>query len=58
MTAYVPALIWLISAVACIGIAKRRHVKPTAAKKIMVTLLGPMAIPMVLLAQPDKFNRA
>ena len=58
MTAYIPALIWLISAVACIGIAKRRHVKPTAAWKIVVTLLGPLAIPMVLLAQPEKFNRA
>lgn len=58
MTAYIPALIWLISAIACIGIAKRRNVEPTAARKIVVTLLGPIAIPMVLLAQPMKCNRA
>jgi hypothetical protein len=58
MTTYLPALIWLMSAVVCIFIAKRRHVKPTAAWAILVTLIGPFAIPFVLAAKPEKLEQA
>jgi hypothetical protein len=58
MTAYIPALIWLLSAVVCLRIAKRRHVKTTAIRAMLVSLLGPFAIPFVLLAKPVKFNKA
>ena len=58
MTAYIPALIWLLSAVVCFRIAKCRHVKPTAMWAIIVALLGPIAIPLVLLAEPEKFSQA
>jgi hypothetical protein len=58
MSAYVPALIWLLSAVVCVIIAKRRHVKPTAIRSMLVAVLGPFAIPLVLMAQPEKFNQA
>ncbi len=58
MTTYIPALIWLLSAVICFGIAKRRHVKATASRAIPVAVLGPIAIPLVLLATQEKFNRA
>lgn len=58
MTAYIPALIWLFSAVVCLRIAKRRHVKPTAIWAMIVALIGPIAIPLVLLAKPEKFNQA
>ena len=56
MTAYLPALIWLLSGVVCLLIAKRRHVKPTAIKAMLVALLGPIAIPFVLAAKPDILN--
>jgi hypothetical protein len=58
MTAYIPALIWLLSAVVCLQIAKRRHVKPTAIRAMLVALLGPIAIPLVLVAKSEKFNQA
>jgi hypothetical protein len=58
MTEYIPALIWLLSGVACLLIAKRRLVKPTAIRAMLVALLGPIAIPFVLVAKPDTFNQA
>lgn len=54
MTAYVPALIWLLSAVACHLIAKRRHLKKTAIKDMIIALIGPFAIPWFLVAKPEK----
>ncbi len=54
MTAYLPALIWSLSAFACLFIAKRRQVSTTAARAVLVTLLGPFAIPFVLAARPGK----
>ena len=58
MTAYLPALVWALSAVACLFIAKRRHVRNTALRAMAVVLLGPFAIPLVLAAKPDPFDRA
>jgi hypothetical protein len=58
MTAYIPALIWLLSAVVCLRIAKRRHVKTTAIRAMLGSLIGPFAIPWVLAAKPEKFNQA
>ena len=54
MTTYLPALIWSFSAVACLFIAKRRSLKTTAVRAILVTFLGPLAIPFVLAARPAK----
>ena len=54
VTAYLPALIWLLSAVACHQIAKRRLLKRTAIKDMMVALIGPFAIPWFLIAKPEK----
>ena len=58
MTAYIPALIWLVSAVVCMYIAKRRHVRLTAIRAMLVTLIGPFAIPLALIAKPEKFTQA
>jgi len=58
MTAYIPALIWSLSSVACLIIAKRRHVKKTAVRAMVATLLGPVAIPFVMAAKPQSFNQA
>ncbi|KKO64779.1 hypothetical protein VM94_01483 [Janthinobacterium sp. KBS0711] len=52
MTAYLPALIWSLSAFACLFIAKRRSLRITAIRAILVTFLGPFAIPFVLVARP------
>ncbi len=58
MTAYVPALIWLLSGLICLGIAKRRHVKQTALRAMIVAVLGPITIPWVLVAKPETFKQA
>lgn len=56
MTAYIPALIWTMSAFACLFIAKRRNLKTTTSMAAVVTLLGPLAIPLVLALKPVKRN--
>lgn len=48
MDPYIPASIWVVSAVICIYIAKARNVKPTLLRKFIVVLLGPLAIPLIL----------
>lgn len=58
MTEYLPALIWSLSAFACLFIAKRRLVKTTVVRAVLVTLLGPFAIPFVLVARPEKSTLA
>ena len=58
MTTYIPALIWVLSGLVCLGIAKRRHVKPTTLWAMLVALIGPIAIPLVLIAKPEKNNHA
>jgi hypothetical protein len=56
MTSYIPALIWSLSCVVCLIIAKRRHVKQTAFRAMVAILLGPVAIPFVIAAKPQSFN--
>lgn len=53
MSAYVPAAVWLLSALACLYIARARHVKPSFVRNLVVVLLGPFAIPLVLFAKSD-----
>ncbi len=54
VTAYVPALIWLLSAVVCYYIAKTRGVKLSAIWGFVVVLLGPFAIPLIFLAKAEE----
>jgi hypothetical protein len=58
VTAYIPALIWLLSSVACLFIAKRRNVKKTGVRAALVALLGPVAIPLVMAAKPQSIKQA
>lgn len=58
MTEYLPVLIWLLSGLVCLLIEKRRSLKRSTLRAIMVTLLGPLAIPFVLLARPDQARQA
>jgi hypothetical protein len=54
MAAYVPVLIWLLSAIICYYIAKARGVEPGLMWRMIVVLLGPFAIPLIFLAKPRK----
>jgi hypothetical protein len=56
MSTYAFALTWMLSSVACLIIAKRRHVKNTAGRSMLAALLGPIAIPWVLIAAPEKLR--
>ncbi|WP_101481512.1 hypothetical protein [Janthinobacterium sp. 61] len=58
MSTYLPALIWSLSAFVCLFIAKRRSLKTTAVRAILVVFLGPFAIPFVLAARPEKRHPA
>ena len=53
MSAYVPALIWVLGALICAWIAKVRHVRPNPLWAMVVAILGPFAIPLVFLARPS-----
>jgi len=54
VSAYIPALIWVLSGVACHLIAKRRLLKRTVLRDITVALTGPFSIPWALIAKPEK----
>ena len=56
MTDYIPVIIWLLSAVICLCIAQLRRVKSTTLRATFVAVFGPLAIPLVLLTKPEKFN--
>ena len=52
--AYLPVAIWIVSALICIYIARKRHVKRSLLRNFVVVLLGPFAIPLVFLAKADQ----
>ena len=54
MGAYIPALVWVISGVICHFIAKKRNVRATVFRQIVVVFLGPFAIPLVYLFKPEQ----
>jgi len=54
MAAYIPVIIWIISAIVCYYIAKARKIKPNLMRKLIVVFLGPLAIPLVFFAKPEK----
>jgi len=47
MSAYVPVLVWVLSAGICYYIALVRNIKPTLIWKLVVLFIGPFAIPLV-----------
>ena len=53
MGAYIPFLVWMISAFICQWIARKRKVKVTLLRTLVVVFLGPFAIPLVYLLKPD-----
>jgi hypothetical protein len=57
MSAYIPVVVWVISGVVCIYIAKRRHVKLSLFWDFVVVLLGPFAVPLMFLAKADTTSK-
>ena len=57
MGAYIPALVWLISAFVCAWIARRRDVEASLFRNLVVVFLGPLAIPLVFLVKPSRQER-
>jgi uncharacterized membrane protein len=53
MAAYIFTLIWFISAVVCLYIATKRHLKQSFLRNLVVVLLGPFAIPLVFFLKAD-----
>jgi len=54
MAAYVPAIIWIVSAIICYYIAKARNVKSNLVRRMIVVFLGPIAIPLVFFVKSEK----
>jgi len=54
MGAYIPFLVWLISAVICDQIARKRNVKVTLFRTLLVVILGPFAIPLVYVFKTEQ----
>lgn len=53
MGAYIPAVVWLISAFICQLIARKRNVKVTLLRTLVVVFFGPFAIPLVYILKPE-----
>ncbi len=56
MSMYILPLIWIIGAIACYLIAKRKNIQLTAFWNITFVILGPIAIPFILIAKSNKMN--
>jgi len=53
VNAYIPVLIWFLSAMICLYIARTRHVKITLFRKLVVIFLGPFAIPLAFFSKTE-----
>ena len=53
MAAYVPVIIWLVSAIICHYIAQARNVKSNFVRRLIVVFLGHFAIPLTFLVKPE-----
>jgi len=53
MAAYIPVILWVVSAIVCSYIAKVRNIKSNFMKRLIVLFLGPLAIPLVFFSKPD-----
>jgi len=54
---YIPVLLWFLSAMICLYIARSRHVEITLFRKLMVIFLGPLAIPLVFFTKTEKTTK-
>lgn len=54
MAAYMPVIIWIVSAIICYYIARARNVKSNLVRRLIVLFLGPLAIPLAFVVKPEK----
>ena len=54
MGPYIPAIVWLIGIAVCAWIFKVRNVKSNFFWNLLITVLGPLAIPLTFLAKPEE----
>lgn len=54
MGAYLPVIVWIISAIIYEWIARKRNVTLNLYWRLLVIFLGPLAIPFVFLKKPDE----
>lgn len=54
MGPYIPVIVWLIGIIICAWILKIRNVKSNLFWNLLITVLGPLAIPLVFLAKPEE----
>ncbi len=54
MGAYIPVIVWLIGIAICAWILNVRNVKSSFFWNLLITVLGPLAIPLVFLAKPKE----
>ena len=57
MGAYLPVIVWIIAALICEWIARRRNVRLNLPWRLLAVFLGPFAIPFMFLAKPDEVDR-
>lgn len=54
MGPYIPAIVWLIGIAICVWLFRVRNVKSNFFWNLLITFLGPLAIPLVFLAKPGE----
>lgn len=54
MSAYLPFVVWLAAIAICVWIARKRNLTLDLKWRLIVIILGPLAIPLVFLAKPDE----
>jgi hypothetical protein len=54
MAAYVPVIIWVVSAIICHYIAQSRNLRPNFIQRLIAVILGPFAIPLTFLVKPQE----
>lgn len=56
MSMYIPIIVWILSAGICYYIAKKKNIKPTVLWNLAFSLLGPIAIPIIISAKNKKME--
>jgi hypothetical protein len=56
MANYLPAVIWIIGALICFIVLRKRGVKFSLLWNITLVIAGPLAIPFAFLARPNKVD--
>jgi len=56
VSTYAIALIWTLSNIACHLIARQRQIHISPARAMLAALLGPLALPAVVLLRPARIS--